>query len=186
MSSTALFALTMTRWPGFRKVWGKIRVRFIALTDPAAGDGVFSIETDGVIKLVDLKTNQTRVLLAQQDLRDQQGKELRWTKWKLSPDMKYVLVKTDHQKVRVIAQSAPNAFLTSIQQWRHSSFGNYYVHNLETKNTHPISPPTYPPTVAYATWSPTGETIAFVRENDIYLLLSPEYNVISLLPIHGD
>jgi dipeptidyl aminopeptidase len=180
MFSTERSQLIVTRSRGSRKVRSKIPVKFIVLTEAAAGDGVFSIETDGVIKLVDLKTNQARVLLAQSDLRDQDGRALRWNQWKLSPDMKYVLFKTDHRKVRVIAQASSDVFSRRFQQWRHSSFGNYYVHNLKTKSTHPISPPTYPPTISYATWSPTGETIVFVRENDIYLLPSPEYDVMSL------
>jgi dipeptidyl aminopeptidase B len=67
----------------------------------------------------------------------------------------------------------PDVFVA--QQWRHSSFGNYYVHDLETKETHPILPPSNPPLTAYATWSPTGESIAFVQENDLYLLLTAAY-----------
>ncbi|KAG9313219.1 dipeptidyl aminopeptidase [Chiua virens] len=59
------------------------------------------------------------------------------------------------------------------KQWRHSSFGNYYVHSLETKATYPLLPPTNPPVTAYATWSPIGESIAFVASNDLYVLPSP-------------
>jgi dipeptidyl aminopeptidase B len=70
--------------------------------------------------------------------------------------MKYLLVKADTRK-----------------QWRHSSFSNYYVHNLEDHSTHPLIPPTDPPNTAYATWSPTGERIAYVTDNDLYVLPSP-------------
>jgi dipeptidyl aminopeptidase len=124
---------------------------------PEAGDGVFSIFQGGVISLVDLKTNSTRALLKTEDVKDEHGRKLQWSDWKLSADMKYVLVKADRQK-----------------QWRWSSFGNYYVHNLETRSTHPIIPPTNPPTTAYATWSPTGESIAYVSSNDLYVLTSPD------------
>jgi len=61
------------------------------------------------------------------------------------------------------------------QQWRHSSFGNYYVHNIVEKKTRPVIPPSDPPRTAYATWSPTGSGIAFVTDNDIYVLPSAEY-----------
>lgn len=60
----------------------------------------------------------------------------------------------------------------SVQQWRHSGFSNYYVHNIEAKTTHPIIPPTFPSKTAYATWSPTGNAIAFVTDNDLYILPS--------------
>jgi len=59
------------------------------------------------------------------------------------------------------------------QQWRHSNFGNYYIHDLETKATYPLLPPTDPPVVSYATWAPTGQSVAFVASNDLYVLPSP-------------
>ncbi|KAH7910473.1 dipeptidyl aminopeptidase [Hygrophoropsis aurantiaca] len=123
---------------------------------PEAGDGVFSIMQDYQIKLVDLKTNTTTTLVSMTDVKDQSGKTVYWSDWKLSADMKYILVKANR-----------------VKQWRHSSFGNYYVHNLETKSTFPIIPPSYPPVTAYATWSPTGQSIAFVASNDLYVLPSP-------------
>jgi dipeptidyl aminopeptidase B len=64
-----------------------------------AGDGVFSIWKDGNITLFDLKTNETRNLVAQSDVKDEFGRELYWGKWKLSPDMKFLLLKADYQKV---------------------------------------------------------------------------------------
>jgi dipeptidyl aminopeptidase len=49
------------------------------------------------------------------------------------------------------------------------------VHHLATKETHPIVPPSNPPETAYAAWAPTGQRLAFVRANDLYVLPSPEY-----------
>ncbi|KAI0258657.1 dipeptidyl aminopeptidase [Gloeopeniophorella convolvens] len=123
---------------------------------PEAGDGVFSVYQDGFIKLVDLKSNSTRNLIEISNLRDDQGNLLHMASWKLSPDMKYMLVKADHLK-----------------QWRWSSFGNYWIFNLESKETYPLIPPSTPPVTAYATWSPTGESIAYVVENDLYVVPSP-------------
>ena len=125
---------------------------------PEAGDGVFSIQENGHIKLVDLKNNSTTILVDTQDVRDpSSGRKIRgWSEWKLSADMNFMLLKTDYQK-----------------QWRHSSFGNYYVYDIRAKLAHPIIAPTYPPSTAYATWSPTGESIAFVTNNDLYILPGP-------------
>ncbi|PFH50952.1 hypothetical protein AMATHDRAFT_80539 [Amanita thiersii Skay4041] len=123
---------------------------------PEAGDGVFSLHQDGYIKLVDLKENKTTSLVALEDIRDEHGQPLYYVDWQLSADMKHILLKADWTK-----------------QWRWSSFGNYYIHDIESKKTLPILPPTDPPTTAYATWSPTGKSIAYVTNNDLYILPSP-------------
>lgn len=59
------------------------------------------------------------------------------------------------------------------QQWRHSSYSNYYIHDLKTHETHPLTTPTNPPIVSFAQWSPTGQQIAYVMSNDLYILPSP-------------
>lgn len=59
------------------------------------------------------------------------------------------------------------------QQWRWSSVGNYYIHNLDTHETHPLIPPSSPPATVIAKWSPTGQSIAFVHANDLYILPNP-------------
>ncbi|KAJ7156898.1 dipeptidyl aminopeptidase [Mycena crocata] len=123
---------------------------------PEAGDGVFSVFEEGYIKLVDLKTNTTKKLVYTFDVKNMKNAPFPWASWKLSPDMKYILVKTDHKKL-----------------WRWSSFGNYYIHEIATKQTTPLVKPTHPPTVSYATWSPTGEAIAYVTGNDLYILPTP-------------
>ncbi|KAI6006661.1 dipeptidyl aminopeptidase [Pisolithus orientalis] len=95
---------------------------------PEAGDGVFSMMENGWIVLVDLKTNETKPLISTADIKDENGSQLNWTEWKLSPDMKYVLVKADKVK-------------------------------------------------PYATWAPTGQSIAFVASNDLYVLPSPRSTI---------
>ncbi|KAI0820257.1 dipeptidyl aminopeptidase [Trametes gibbosa] len=122
---------------------------------PEAGDGVFATVQGNAISLVDLKSNTTRELLSLTDLKDEHGRTLDWANWQLSSDMKYLLVKANYKK-----------------QWRHSSFGNYYVHQFATNRTWPLTPPSDPPITAYAAWSPTGESIAFVKNNDIYVVPS--------------
>lgn len=39
----------------------------------------------------------------------------------------------------------------------------------------PLSPPSNPPKLSYAVWSPVGSSIAFVSENDIYLVREAKY-----------
>ncbi|PCH36456.1 dipeptidyl aminopeptidase [Wolfiporia cocos MD-104 SS10] len=123
---------------------------------PEAGDGVFATPKDGYITLVDLKNNSTRNLVAFADLKDEHGRRLIQSSWKLSPDMRYMLLKAD-----------------TVKLWRHSSYGNYYVHDLQTKTTWPLVPPRYPPKTAHATWSPIGQSIAYVLNNDLYVIPSP-------------
>ncbi|GLB41533.1 putative dipeptidyl aminopeptidase [Lyophyllum shimeji] len=124
---------------------------------PEAGDGVYSLFEAGELKLVDLKTNTTKVLVSSKDIKDEFALPLAWFSWDISPDMKYILFKANYRK-----------------QWRWSTFGNYYVHNIEEKTTHPIIPPTNPSRTAYATWAPTGQSIAYVVDNDLYVLTTPK------------
>ncbi|KAK0215051.1 dipeptidyl aminopeptidase [Armillaria fumosa] len=122
-----------------------------------AGDGVFSIVEEGEIRLVDLGRNETRVLVRLEDVLDEDGRRLDFWDWKLSPDMQYLLFKADHRK-----------------QWRWSSFGNYYVHSIADKATWPIGTSNKTdPKMTYATWAPTGQSIAYVESNDLYVLPTP-------------
>lgn len=87
--------------------------------------------------------------------------------------MKYILVKADPVKVRAdgyVYLSVPDSAIW--QLWRHSSHGNYYIHDLESKRTWPLVSPTNPPIASYATWSPTGQLISYVLNNDLYILPS--------------
>ncbi|KAG8798318.1 hypothetical protein FRC17_007505, partial [Serendipita sp. 399] len=122
---------------------------------PEAGDGVFSIDESGHILLVDLKTNKTRSLVKQSAVKDERGRPLVWDQWKLSPDAKFLLFQTDR-----------------VKGWRHSSYGNYYVHDLELGTTKPLVAPSDPPVITYATWAPTRNAVAFVSENDLYVVPS--------------
>lgn len=90
-------------------------------------------------------------LLLEQD----NGDALWISDWKISSDMKLLLLKTNH-----------------VKQWRYSSFGNYWIHDIEAKSTWPMTQPSQPPVTAYAVWSPTGQSIAYVANNDIYVIPS--------------
>ncbi|KAG8746072.1 hypothetical protein FRC10_006175 [Ceratobasidium sp. 414] len=121
-----------------------------------AGDGVYSIEENGSIKLVDLNTQTNRTLVKRSDVKDEHGNSLAFNSWSLSADASHILLKTDYLK-----------------QYRHSSFGNFYLHRLSDGTTFPLVPPSNPPRVALATWSPTGRSIAWVMSNDIYVVQDP-------------
>ncbi|KZT59115.1 dipeptidyl aminopeptidase [Calocera cornea HHB12733] len=124
---------------------------------PEAGDGVYA-ETNmrGDIELVDLKKNTTKTLLVHGSVTDKDGKLINWNSWQLSPDMQYILLKTDYKK-----------------QWRHSSFGNYYIHSLKQNSTRALVAPSNPPVTAYVAWSPTGNSLAYVHASDLYVLPNP-------------
>lgn len=55
-----------------------------------------------------------------------------------------------------------------IKQWRHSFFAYYYIWDIEKKHIRAIGSA---PTISYAKWSPTGHDLAYVQENDIYVIL---------------
>jgi dipeptidyl aminopeptidase len=97
-----------------------------------------------------LLVNSTLVL-------DQEGHKLNWQTWHLSPDGKYVLFRTD-----------------STQQWRHSTRGNYWVYRLSDSSTYPITTPAHPPQTAFAAWSTVGHALAYVMENDLYVIPEKE------------
>ncbi|KAK7022892.1 Dipeptidyl peptidase 4 [Paramarasmius palmivorus] len=127
-----------------------------------AGDGVFSVDNGTHITLVDLnkpEAERTSVLVDKRDLKDEQGRQLNINGWWLSPSSTHILLRADWLK-----------------QWRHSSHGNFYIHSLESKTTHPITPPSNPPVTAYAEWSSSSTTnsLVFVKENDLYYLPTAE------------
>ncbi|KAK0243793.1 dipeptidyl aminopeptidase [Armillaria nabsnona] len=121
------------------------------------GDGVLLILDRGEIKAADLNTNRTTTLVRLQDIKDESGEDFELYDMRLSSDMKYLLVQADYLK-----------------RGRKSSFGNYYVYSIDDNSTWPLVPPDHTdPQTSYATWSPTGHSIAFVKSNDVYILPSP-------------
>lgn len=102
--------------------------------------------------------NNTRTLVKADDIIDPRtGDKLYWQSWKLSADMKYVLFGTDY-----------------VKQWRHSSHRNFWVHRLSDHKTFALHEPGSPPKVAYAEWSPVSHSIAYVANNDLYVVSAEE------------
>lgn len=165
--------------------------------DRAAGDGVYSYYTsDGSIILEDVATETTRVLVKGEDILDvrwaladssapllggsshlqSDGEPLKWDGFKVSADLKYILLQVDYEKVAVTATFVLKSLLNlspTAQQWRHSSHSNFYVHTLESGETTPLRQPSYPPHTAIASFSPVNHHIAYVHANDLYIMDRP-------------
>lgn len=131
-----------------------------------AEDGTFST-TNGIGDIVlasVLEANSTRVLVSQADVIDPYtNKPISWDWWRLSPDGKFVLFRSDTRK-----------------QWRHSSHGVYWIHRLQDHKTRSLHPATFKskvPTVSYASWAPVGHQIAFVSDNDLWVTSADFNNV---------
>ncbi|GMK55819.1 hypothetical protein CspeluHIS016_0208750 [Cutaneotrichosporon spelunceum] len=125
-----------------------------------AADGTYSSsDTDGNIILASATDpNNTSILVKAEDIVDpRSGEQLYWQSWRLSADMKYVLLTTDY-----------------VKQWRHSSHNNYWVHRLADHKTFALHEPSTPPALAYAEWSPVSHSIAYVSGNDLYVVPATE------------
>ncbi|KAL3420977.1 dipeptidyl-peptidase 4 [Phlyctema vagabunda] len=60
-------------------------------------------------------------------------------------------------------------FITNYtKQYRHSYFADYYVFNVETKTTVPLVEDQVGD-IQYAAWSPVGDTVAYVRGNNLFI-----------------
>jgi dipeptidyl aminopeptidase len=125
-----------------------------------AEDGTYS-STDpagNIILATATQPNTTSILVEAKDIVDpRSGAPLYWQSWKLSADMKYVLLSTDY-----------------VKQWRHSSHSNYWVHRLADHKTFALHAPSFPPAIAYAEWSPVSHAIAYVSGNDLYVVAAAE------------
>ncbi|EGG01205.1 dipeptidyl aminopeptidase IV [Melampsora larici-populina 98AG31] len=123
-----------------------------------AGDGVYSDITAHGIELHDLKSKTTKLLLSQSDIRTPNGKSINYKSFTVSSDLRYVMLKSD-----------------IIKQWRYSTFANYWIFDTHTKTIQILHPNALGAhtNVSLATWSPSGHSIAYVHQNDIYLLSSP-------------
>ncbi|CAI2164023.1 5806_t:CDS:10 [Funneliformis geosporum] len=73
----------------------------------------------------------------------------------ISPDSNYVLLSTNRTK-----------------QWRYSHFSNYLIFNITSKSLFPLTKPIdddHQAVISYARWSPVGHTVAFIKDNDVYI-----------------
>ncbi|KAK9367621.1 dipeptidyl peptidase IV N-terminal region-domain-containing protein [Lipomyces kononenkoae] len=57
----------------------------------------------------------------------------------------------------------------SKKNWRHSYYGEYWIYDVSSKNIEPLIPDLLTSDVRLAKWSPMGDVIAFVLENNLYI-----------------
>ncbi|ORX93657.1 hypothetical protein K493DRAFT_374902, partial [Basidiobolus meristosporus CBS 931.73] len=61
------------------------------------------------------------------------------------------------------------------QLWRYSYTASYFVLELDTGAIKPLTRPNY--RINYAVWSPTGHSLAFVRDNNVFVSVNLETEV---------
>lgn len=67
----------------------------------------------------------------------------------------------------------------TVSNWRHSSFGSYFVYNNSTGIEH------IGDNLALAEWSPNSLDIAYVHENDLYLYSTEESKTVDRITMDG-
>ncbi|KAK4240814.1 dipeptidyl peptidase IV N-terminal region-domain-containing protein [Achaetomium macrosporum] len=64
--------------------------------------------------------------------------------------------------------------------WRHSSYAAYWIFNVKTQTADPLIPSEPDARIQLAQWNPSGDAVAFTRDNNLYLRKVDEDNVIQI------
>ncbi|RAK82546.1 prolyl dipeptidyl peptidase DppIV [Aspergillus fijiensis CBS 313.89] len=119
----------------------QISVEWISTAED--GQYVYQDE-DGSLKINNFVTNQTQTLVAS----DHVPPEV--YSYQVKPDLSAILWETNHTK-----------------KYRHSSLADYYIQDVLSLQLSPLVPDQNGD-IQYARWSPVGDTIAFVRGNNLF------------------
>ncbi|PKX92845.1 prolyl dipeptidyl peptidase DppIV [Aspergillus novofumigatus IBT 16806] len=119
-----------------------ISVEWISTSED--GDYVYQ-DQDGSLKIQSIITNHTQTLVPADKV-----PEDAYSYW-IHPNLSSVLWATNYTK-----------------QYRHSYFADYFIQDVQSMNLRPLAPD-QSGDVQYAQWSPTGDAIAFVRGNDVFV-----------------
>jgi dipeptidyl-peptidase-4 len=119
-----------------------ISVEWISTSED--GDYVYQ-DGDGSLKIQSIVTNHTQTLIPADKV-----PEDAYSYW-IHPNLTSVLWATNYTK-----------------QYRHSYFADYFIQDVQSMNLRPLAP-NQSGDIQYAQWSPTGDAIAFVRGNDLFV-----------------
>ncbi|KAL5340183.1 putative dipeptidyl peptidase 4 [Aspergillus crustosus] len=117
-----------------------ISVQWIATEN----DGEYVFQDSDGIKIESIVTNQSQTIVPAEEIPADA-----YTFW-ISPDLSSVLWATNYTK-----------------QYRHSFFADYFIQDVETFESVPLVEDQVGD-IQYAQWSPTADSIAFVRGNNLY------------------
>ncbi|PYI28944.1 putative dipeptidyl peptidase 4 [Aspergillus indologenus CBS 114.80] len=101
-------------------------------------------DKDGSLKISNIVTKQTQTLVAADHVPSGVYS------YQVKPDLSAVLWETNHTK-----------------KYRHPSLANYYIQDVQSLQLSPLVPD-QDVDIRYAQWSPVGNTIAFVRGNNLF------------------
>ncbi|KNE58482.1 hypothetical protein AMAG_04053 [Allomyces macrogynus ATCC 38327] len=121
------------------------------------GDFVRLDAATGNLIVQHIETNEEHILVPGDKLRTPDGKMplyLPNDDYSVSPDRKFVLFPTRKEKL-----------------WRHSSTAEYVIYDVDAQRTFPMTESGRAASVRVARWAPKGHNLAFVRDNDLYLVV---------------
>ncbi|CAB5379362.1 unnamed protein product [Rhizophagus irregularis] len=130
------------------------KLEWIKTDDDVDGAFIYRDHDDSIIVKY-VADDKKKILVNGKDIVDPNGKHLHYNDFVVSPDSEYVLLTTNRTK-----------------QWRFSHFSNYWIFNITSRSTFPLTNPIdkdHQAVIAHAQWSPVGHTVAFIKDNDMYV-----------------
>ncbi|KAJ8320131.1 hypothetical protein KUTeg_001718 [Tegillarca granosa] len=132
---------------------GEYKVRQFHAKWMSDGDSFLYKNEDGAVMEFNCTTNSTEMLMDNTTFR-----ELNTGDWQISEDRMYVLLAHDMTKL-----------------YRHSKFAQYSVYSIKDRTRKKFEGPEGP-IFRYIGWSPTGHSLVFVQNNNLYYLEDYDYH----------